>query len=337
MLWKEGGEFENLLPNKIQRRVLYFKPTSKHRIKFKLYRALNSKKAHPAQLFWKSIESDIPNDNVHYDIAISWGQGFATYYVATKIQATKKYAWINIDYTKAGYKFIFDQNKYNQFDKIVGVSEFVKESMEKFINPNKVIHIRNIIDPDEIINRASESIKEEFDPNFINLVSVGRLAKQKGFELAIKAVSILIKKHQNIRLYIIGEGGERDYLENLIRKLNLEKSCFLLGVRNNPYPYMKSSTIYLQSSWFEGLGRTIIEASLLCKPIVTTDFPTAFSILEPNETGIITKMDENSIAEGIQKLIENSTLKDLLIDNLNKREDKQKIQTLKLVDNLFNE
>lgn len=336
LVYKSGGEFEKFLPKYMNLKSIDFTPGIAHRVKFKLHRALNQKKTyHNAQLLWKSINSSIPRYKSEYDIAISWGQGFATYFVSQKVNAKKKYAWVNIDYEKAGYYWKQDLFIYKEFDRVVGVSEFVKDSMQKFLPEEQVISIRNIIDPDEITSRGLELKREEFNKDLINIVSVGRLAKQKGFELAIDAIKILVDENHPVHLFIVGEGPERTALEKRIEESQLNDHITLLGFRDNPYPYINDCDIYLQSSWFEGLGRTIIEAGLLCKPIVTTDFPTAYSILKDNETGLIVPMNPIDISNGIKKIITDTSLRNSLISNLEKQEDKEKEKTLKAVYSLF--
>ena len=330
MVLKKGGEFEKFVPSHIPITSIEYHVNTLERTKFKFLRLTNHNRHH-AQLFWKSIGKNISAHDKKYDIAISWGQGFATYYVSQKVNATKKYAWVNIDYEKAGYDWKTDLYIYKEFDTVVGVSEFVKESMQKFLPEEKVISIRNIIDPDEIRSKGKLSKSITFNKNSVSIVSVGRLAKQKGFELAIRAIKILKENNLKIHLYIIGEGQERNFLENEIKTLGVEEECTLLGFRENPYPYINDCDMYLQSSWFEGLGRTIIEAGLLCKPIVTTNFPTASSILTDRITGIITEMNPEKIANSLKELIIDNELKNLLINNLEKQEDKEKDKTLTAV------
>lgn len=330
----KGGEFEKFIPSYVN-----YKSTGKHfgilgRIKFNLFKKLLPKR-HNAQYFWKAFRSGIPTYSETYDIAVAWGQGYATYYTAEKISAKRKYAWVNIDYAKAGYVSTHDQSIYSRFDKVVGVSEFVKESMQSFLPKEQVIAIRNIIDIDDVTNRANATVEQRFDNSVVNIVSVGRLAKQKAFENSVLAAKALQDRGVAFNWYVIGEGTERARLEQLIQANQLQDSFFLLGFRDNPYPYIKAADIYVQSSSFEGLGRTIIEASILCKPIVTTNFPTAYSILRPNETGIITEMDAQSIANGILQLIDQPELKEKIIHNLQNQVDNGKELTLRQVYELF--
>jgi len=336
MVAKRGGEFEKFVPKHLQIESIDVNLSLFSRLKFKALRFFDKKKKyHKAQLYWQSVKSDIPLAPGKYDIAISWGQGFATYFVAEKVTADKKLAWVNIDYKKAGYVWERDLPLYNKFYKVVGVSEFVKEAMQEFLPKEKVIAIRNIIDPDDILLRAKEPMSFAFDKDYTNIVSVGRLAKQKGFELAVEAVDYLVKKGLKVRWYIIGEGSERSYLEGLIASKNVQENLILLGFRDNPYPYIAASDIYAQTSWFEGLGRTIIEAGILCKPIVTTNFPTAHAILEHNKTGLIVDMDAAIIGKAVADIIENDQLRSKLVQNLQAQSDNEKQKTLEKVSQLF--
>ena len=86
-------------------------------------------------------------------------------------------------------------------------------------------------------------------------------------------------------------------LEKVIKARGLTEYIFLPGATDNPYPYMKTCTIYVQTSLVEGLGMTVIEAVALQKPVVCTNFKTASSIVTAQD--IITSMEAPSIAEGI--------------------------------------
>tara|TARA_R110002167_G_scaffold149980_4_gene343567 strand:- start:5703 stop:6827 length:1125 start_codon:yes stop_codon:yes gene_type:complete len=337
MVLKTGGEFENLLPSNIKKITVKYKLRFYERLKFKIFKVLDfRKKNHPAQLFWKSTKNNISVLGLNFDVAIAWGQGFSTYYVSEKVNANKKYAWVNTDYFKAGYNWKQDLDIYQNYNKVIGISEFVKETMQKFLNKSQVIKIDNIIDSKEINIRSKAELSLPFKSNQINIVSVGRLVNHKAFNLAIGACAILINQGINVHLFIIGEGIQRAYLENEIRRLKIGQNCSLLGYQENPYPYIKACDIYLQTSKVEGLGRTIIEASLLNKPIITTNFPTAYTILTNEVTGLITNMNSEDIALTIKRLLSDSNLKENLVKNLIKKENKDKDKTLTSVYELFN-
>lgn len=331
---KKGGEFEKFIPSWINYKSVDPAFGIIGRVKFKIQSRLKPN-VHKAQLFWRSFRNQIEIYSEEYDIAVGWGQGFATYFIAEKIKSKKKFAWVNTDYEKAGYKFDYDKNIYEKFDKIVGVSEFVKDSMQKFINKDRVTHIRNIIDADDIIVRANQLRSIDFNTDQLSIVSIGRLAKQKAFELSIETAKILDEKEIDFKWYIIGEGTERSNLELLIQSYNLNDKVILLGFRDNPYPYIKACDIYIQTSKFEGLGRTLIEAAILQKPIVSTDFPTAYELVDEGRTGFIAKMDANDIAKKIVQLYLNNELYNKMVEELSSKLDDRKQETLRTVYQLF--
>ena len=98
----------------------------------------------------------------------------------------------------------------------------------------------------------------------------------------------------------------REY-EGNIRKNNKEKNLkdrvILLGQKENPYPYIRESDIYIQTSRYEGKSISIDEAKVLAKPIVITNFKTAKNHIRDGENGIISKMDAVSVDDSIERLI----------------------------------
>jgi glycosyltransferase involved in cell wall biosynthesis len=331
---QKGGEFEIFIPEYVNYKSLELKFSVFNRIIFKLFKMIYSK-PHKAQVFWKALKNSIPEYKQTYDIAVAWGQGFATYFVSEKITASKKYAWVNTDYEKAGYIPKYDMEAYSKFNKIVGISDFVKMSMQKIIDPKKVISIRNIIDIDDVRKQSLEPVNFSLNNQKLNIVTVGRLAKYKAFDLGIEAAKILATYNIEFNWYFIGEGNERNYLQNLINEYKLNECVKLIGFKSNPYPYIKACDVYVQTSSFEGLGRTLIEASILYKPIVTTNFPTAYGLVEDGKTGFVTEMEAEKLAEKIALLHSNKDLYLEMIKELISKTDNEKQNTLEKVYNLF--
>lgn len=340
MIFKDGGIFQKLVPKQVNI-ILKSYPnlTFKDRVLFKISKLIYNSKYHAAQLFWKIINPKLESHSSEYDVAIAYNQGFSTYYVESKIQAQKKYAWLNTDYQKAGYAIKFDFPIYQSFKKIIAVSQEAKQSLENelhSINEDLSIQVIKDISDETIIKQQSkETLETEFKKTAINIVTVARLVKYKGLHLAIESCKRLIENGQNINWYVIGEGTERNKLKALIKAYKLEKNFFLLGAKENPYPYIKACDIYVQTSLFEGLGLTVIEASILEKPIVCTNFSTAFSIIKHNETGLVSEMDSNSISKNIEKLIKNKALKTKFIKNLQKVKNEDKEKSLEKINYLL--
>lgn len=345
MLMVSGGEFQKFVPNEvnliINNNLLPNASFTKlvYRLKYFFQKKITKKrKYHPAQLYWKTFGKAIPKYSKNYDIAIAYNQGFATYFVASKINATKKIAWLNTDYKKAGYNFNFDAFYYNNFLNVVCVSKENQQSLIESANELNTrldtLVIKDI--SDEIIIQQLSEEPIDFDKNeeAFTIVSVGRLAKAKGFSLAIDACSLLIENGHNIKWYIIGEGPERENLEKQIYIKNLQNNFILLGFKENPYPYVKKCDIYVQTSLFEGLGLTVIEAAILKKPIVTTNFPSAFAIIEHEKTGLICEMNSEDIANKISLYINNTSFITSVANQLSQinRNDKNiSLQQIKLL------
>jgi glycosyltransferase involved in cell wall biosynthesis len=172
----------------------------------------------------------------------------------------------------------------------------------------------NIVAPVTLKRMAQTPI--EFEKKGIMLVSVGRLNVQKGFDVAIESCKILIDKGLDIYWYILGEGDERAALERKIVENGLEDRFILLGIKENPYPYVNVADIYVQPSRFEGKSIAIDEAKILAKPVVVTNFPSVADQIVHLENGFVTQMTAESIADGIAELVANSPLCDKFTKNL---------------------
>ena len=85
------------------------------------------------------------------------------------------------------------------------------------------------------------------------MVAVSRLVKGKGREDLIEIYSKLKEKGVKEKLYILGDGNQKQELQNKIENLNLQNDVFLLGQKKNPYPWMKNAKIFLHTSYGEGL------------------------------------------------------------------------------------
>lgn len=334
-----GGLFRALVPAEVGQITISLPSLSFiDRLRFLLKRRRHQK-THTAQLFWTFIHEYLNKHSVKYDVAIAYNQGFATYYTAEFLTTRSKYAWVNTDYQKAGYQMALDYPFYKKFNKVIAVSpqgaERFQTALQQIKKELSLEIIKDITDKNTVKIQANQPLKRDFPEDRIKIVSVGRLVKPKGFDLAVSACSLLKSRGHQINWYVIGEGAERQNLEQLITDKNLNDHFFLLGADANPYPYMKAGDLYVQTSLFEGLGLTVIEASYLNKPIVCTNFPTVYDILVDEETGLIAEMNAESIATQIERLILDNELKNRLSMNLSKLENKDKEITLQKFEKLL--
>ena len=112
-----------------------------------------------------------------------------------------------------------------------------------------------------------KGIENFFNPEFCNLVSVGRLEGVKNHQLLINAVS----DFPNVRLYLLGHGPLQKDLEELIENLNLKEQVFLLGFQSNPFKYLKSADILIHGANHEGFPNVLLEAMCCGLPILATN------------------------------------------------------------------
>ena len=280
------------------------------------YKNLSSNEA-----YWAANRCFIPRLKKRYDLCLAYMNGTATYYAIDKVQADKKVVWIHNDYEKLGYTNSFQRHFFDVADKIVTISNLCLESIVRnFSNlKSKVIVLENISNRTIIRNKANEFYPDEYgDISGIKILSVGRLNKQKGFDIGIEVAQQLKLRGIQFNWFIIGEGEERKNLQMKINNANLSREVFLLGLRDNPYPYINGCDIFFQPSRYEGKSITLDEAMILTKPIVVSDYDTVVDSVVDNVTGLISKIDSESFAKNIIRLIDDINLASCLSENLKK-------------------
>ncbi|WBW98956.1 glycosyltransferase [Oceanirhabdus sp. W0125-5] len=272
------------------------------------------------QYNWKHLKKSLEEINKTYDAAIGFLEKTSVYFCVDKVNATKKIGWIHIDYDKLGMNPDFDIKYFKKLNNIVTVSEECANILkEKFPSEKEKIDVvYNIVSPTMINIMASQDNRDVYNKgkDEIVIISVGRLHYQKGFEMAIEACKILKERGNKIKWNIIGEGEEREKLTNLIKVNKLEDNFKLLGLKANPYPFIKQADIYAQTSKFEGKSIALDEAKILKKPIVVTNYSTAKDQINDDVDGIIVDMQPDAIADGIEKLIKDISLRNKLTNNL---------------------
>lgn len=275
---------------------------------------------HDAQCYWKYAGKAFDNLTKKYDVAIAWGQGNPTHYVAEKVCANKKIAFINVNYEMAGHNKAYDYPYYLKYQYIVAVSDELTKLVAE-IFPEMKEKIRTIYD----INNARLIYKmANFSNPFKNIdskvimVTAGRLVPQKGYDMAVEAARRLKENGFDFKWFFVGDGGERKKIESMISEYGLEKNVILVGATDNPYVYMKNADIYVQTSRFEGYCLTLGEARILNKPVISTNFDVVYNQLVDGENGLIVDMDPKAIARAIEQLSKDFVLQEHIIANLQK-------------------
>lgn len=266
------------------------------------------------KLCWPLVAEGAHRLEESFDLAIAWIEGGSAYYTAKHVKAEKKAAFIHIDYESAGYTPNMDQGCWEQFGRIFAISEEVRASFAR-VYPQyekKTLVFPNIIDAERIRCRAEEPGGFSDDYDGVRLLTVGRLTYQKGYDIAIQAMSLLKKQGYKVRWYVLGEGEERKHLEKQIAALGLKKDFCLLGQAENPYPYYKQTDLYVHATRYEGKSLAIQEAQILGCVVIASDCPGNREQFINGRDGILCKLDPKEIADSIAVFLKDKTKRTVL-------------------------
>lgn len=307
------GELEKQLNPKVKLKSLYdvrydeLSKKQKRLIPLKLY--FNKKR-----VYKKKIKGD-------YDVEIAFLEGPVTRLFSVKNKKIRKIAWIHNDISlvfgtgiKAKIKKEADRKIYSKYDTLVFVSrdnmrkfrEVYKDTVRnEYLEPVKKDVIYNYIDSEKVIEKAGEKPEITFDESKLNFVTVARLVQQKAIDRLIRVHSKLIENNLEHNFYVIGDGPEKENLENMIKEHDVSNTFHLLGKKENPYPYIKNSDYFCLLSNFEGYGMVLEEAKILGKSIIITN-TAAREAVEKYEDSVIIENNEEKIYEELKEIIENN-------------------------------
>ncbi|HMO18897.1 MAG TPA: glycosyltransferase [Oligoflexia bacterium] len=224
--------------------------------------------------------------------------------IVSEVQKNIKYSTL----WKLAYQFF-----YIRFDKIIAQSNYMRDDLITHfkIPADKITVIHNPLDIDKINILANEPLEDNValtSKNQINLIAAGRLSRVKGFDLLLKAISMV--NDINVRLLILGEGELNEDLKVLSYKLNISKKVFFLGFKKNPYPYLKNADALILSSHYEGFPNVVLEALACGTPVIATPAPggTKEILHGLKECLIVEEISPKAISDGISRFDFNVSL-----------------------------
>ena len=201
----------------------------------------------------------------------------------------------------------------NSAEVVITPSDHLKNFVSELGFNNEILKINNGVDITDI--KRTNVHKAD-----INLLIISRLVIQKNINIVIEAMELLDNK--NVKLSIIGEGGEFNKLEGVIHELNLQNRVQLLGkIDNNKISqFLLTADIFIQASDYEGLPHSVLEAINYEIPILSTEVGGCKDLLNDGERGFIIPIppDKKIIAENIIYIINNK-------DEATKRADAAKV------------
>jgi len=246
-----------------------------------------------------------------YDVEIAASDGGAAKVISGSTnRKAKKICWVHMDVVARGSQLKEFRNAdtarhiYEKFDQIVPVSQVCAEKFQKkFGNEYPVTVVKNPLPVSEILCKAASGSVLP-DGNSIKIVCVGRLVEQKGFDRLVEVCRRLKENgFTDVKVYIIGEGPERNNLESSIKKYQLDSIIRLLGFQENPYAYIKSADMFLLTSRDEAYPLVVGESMIIGTPVVATDCTGVSEWLDNGKYGMILENSTEGIFKGLNEIV----------------------------------
>lgn len=254
------------------------------------------------------------SEELSYDIAISYIQGYTAKAVAENVKAKRKVMFYH-DSTDSLHHLhcVIMQH----FERIYCVSKGAQRAVQGFYPQfaEKIECLENYVDAENVRHKANEFVPDYPNDKLI-LCSCGRMTPVKGFDLAVEAARVLFQQGKIFKWYFVGDGVDRQRIEQLIIDNNLSEVIEITGLQDNPYPYIKKCDIFVQPSYEESYGLTLIEAQILHKLIVSTATLGANGIIHDESDGVLANATANSVAQKIMFLLNEKQLQTKILDNL---------------------
>ena len=221
----------------------------------------------------KLVSFDFSHVTEPYDVAIDFNSyQFSCALGALTVPARRRVMWIHNNVAvklenEWKYRVLWHnfKDKFKYYDEFVAVSRGVIEPFREcsgmYDKPYTVIP--NTIDTREIFSAAEETTDLDLDEEKLNFVALGRLCHQKGYDLMLDTFSQLVRRRQDVHLYIIGDGDKRLMLEYQRDSLGLTDYVTFLGQKKNPFAYMENMDALISTSRYEGQGMNLMEAKAL--------------------------------------------------------------------------
>lgn len=249
-----------------------------------------------------------------YDILVAYLEGTCTRIISgCKKKDVVKIAWRHFAENEKEFLQSYRSKEeavrvYQQFDKVVGVSETVIETFENISGLKGISTVKYNTNETEKIKKLSVEAVENplFKPEeMLSLCGVAKVRPNKGFMRLARVHKKLWDEGYRYRIYILGEGEERPVIEKYLEQNKLQDSFVFLGYDTNPYKYVAKCDLFVCPSFEEGFSTAATEALVVGTPVLTTLCSGMKEMLGENEYGYIVENSEDGIYQGMKYLLDN--------------------------------
>lgn len=251
----------------------------------------------------------------NYDVEIASLEGFPTKLIAEGKSGAKKYAWVHTDlitYSSSIKNYRGEAHAlecYKRFDKIFCVSSGVRESfISKYGMADKTFVQFNVLDEKQVLESSLKTAELPAFNQGLKLISVGRLAEQKGFDRLIRVLGKLAKENKQFHLTLVGDGVEKEKLIALALENGIADRVSFLGFQANPHKFVIHHDLFVCSSYTEGFSTVATEAIILKKPIISTDCTGMDDLLGNGKYGMVVENSEEGLYQGLKQIFEAPSL-----------------------------
>ena len=268
-------------------------------------------------------------NNKHYDYAIGFLEGWSDRYIAFCVKADKKYAWLHSTFANITPIPDAEIPWMKRVDKIIFVTDACLEEFNKTMPQmaHKAITVENITDSSLVKKRGEEIPQNDSDyERFVSsekfkIITVCRIdIRTKGIDRILNAANRLRESGCEFLWYIIGDGLDAAALSSDIVEKQLSDHVIPIGIRMNPYPFIKAADIMCMPSRYEGKPMVITESMILGTPPVVTKYFSAEEQIQNGIEGIIVENQDDSIFTPLSELILDREKLDYLTENLFSRD-----------------
>lgn len=232
---------------------------------------------------------------------------------------TTVHGWVRHTW-KTPFYYRIDKLCLPHYDAVVCVSRDLREECLKIgVDSSRAWYVPNAIDTDDYQRMESvESAKHRFGVPSQRLIigAVGRLSREKGYDLLIRAMRKIHDEKLDVELWIVGEGDERERLMRLSVETGLSERIKILGYRKDVLALYHAMDVFVSSSIREGLPNVLLEAMAMKVPVLCTRVAGIPDLIQNGENGLIVDAGSvDALFSGMRRLLGDAALRQHLAES----------------------